>query len=152
MTKKVYRKDEIPPSDMFLDSLSGGGIGSDELTCEWCGRLHLCPDADYYNDWNVEDQGMTKEDHKKYCEEEHRTNPDGVILHYDCDGVDGRYINEILFVCTCPCNGLNRFERFIWAERSTIREYLRVRQIQEDQWEEEQKSIDVLAGKIYATT
>ena len=140
MTKE-YRKDPTPPSEIFKDSLSGYGIGSDELECEWCGRLHLCPDSSYYDN---EQEG----DHRRiYCEEEYRNNPAGIVLHYGVDGISAHSMNGILFVIECPCNGLYRYEQFIWEHRKTIENYLPLRQHQEDMWDNEQLLIDRLVGK-----
>ena len=114
MSKKEYRKDDTKPSDMFVNALSGFGIGSPDLTCGWCDRLHLCPDASYYRD---EEDGSWQE----YCDEEYAKNPDGVVLHRDCDAVSAQEINNIMFVIDCPCNGLHRYEDFI-----SIRRYISI--------------------------
>lgn len=143
--KKEYRKDEKKPSEMFLDSMAEGGIGSEELTCEWCNRLHLCPD--YEPDaWTYQPTEEEKISHREYCEEELARNPDGVVLHYDCDCITGRYLNGMLFVLTCPCNGLSRYETFIWENRSTIRNYLKDRIQQEHEWAEQELTKNKLAG------
>lgn len=123
MTKKEYRTDPKPPSDMFLDVISGtNGHGSDEMECGWCGRNHMCPDNEY-----AERNGHDREEYRLYCEEEKKKDPEGVVLHYDCDSVDGCEFNSINFVLSCPCNGLAKYEIFIWAERDIIRKYLKER-------------------------
>jgi hypothetical protein len=137
--KKTYRKDDTKPSDMFVNALSGFGIGSSDLTCGWCNRLHLCPDASCYQD---EEDGSWKE----YCYEEYTKNPDGVVLHPDYDAVSGQEINSIMFVLDCPCNGLHRYENFIWEHRDTIRNYLKVRIEQEAEWAEQELTKNKLAG------
>jgi hypothetical protein len=124
---------------MFVNSLLGYGVGSTDLTCDWCGRLHLCPDASCYQ---PEEDGNWKE----YCEEEYRDNPEGVVLHYDCDCISAHEMNNILFVIDCPCNGLVRYETFIWKHKDTISRYLDVRTEQEKRWNEEQLTINKLAG------
>jgi hypothetical protein len=141
MSKKEYRKDNKKPSDMFLNSLSSGGIGSPELTCGWCDRLHLCPTAESYT--SDEDEG---EGWKEYCEKEFKENPEGVVLHWEWDSIMGHDLNGILFVDDCPCNGLSRYETFIWAEKDTIRKYLKTRIEQEHRWAEEQLTLNKLAG------
>lgn len=135
------------PSDMFLDSLSGYGLGSDQLTCEWCNREHLCPDTDYnhYNDDECTAE-ESKARYREYCEEELKKSPDSIVLHYDCDSVSGHEMNGIFFVIGCPCNGLRRYEDFIWAHKDTIRNYLKVRIEQEHRWAEEQLTLNKLAG------
>ena len=147
MTKK-YRTDPDPPSDMFVDSIDFGS-GSPDMTCGWCDRQHFCPDNDYdppdYEHLHGDTEACRAE-FKKYCEEKHKNNPDGVILHYDCDSVSGKMLNGINFVVGCPCNGLARFEKFIWEERGTIREYLKRRVDQEYNWAQQEKTLNVLAG------
>lgn len=144
---KTYRKDHEVPSDMFIDSI-GFGTGSADMECGWCGRMHLCPGTDYdpphYDDSpSIESD---RESFAQYCIEEQKKNPDGVVLHFDCDGISGKQLNGINFVVGCPCNGLSRFEKFIWNERGTIREYLRKRINQEFEWAEQEKTRNVLAG------
>jgi len=127
------------PSEMFMEAMSGFGVGSPDLTCGWCNRLHLCPDASCYKD---EEDGSWKE----YCEEEKQRNPDNVVLHYDWDAISGHTINNILFVDDCPCNGITRYETFIWGERNIIRTYLKARIEQEYRWAEEELTLNKLAG------
>jgi len=146
MSKK-YKTDDEAPSDMFVYSIDFG-VGSADMECGWCGRLHLCPETSYgppdYADTNsIEDD---RERWKEYCRTEHAKNPEGVILHYDLDGISGKQLNGINFVVDCPCNGLTRFEKFIWNERGTIREYLRKRINQEYDWAEQEKTRNKLAG------
>jgi hypothetical protein len=141
MTNKEYKTGDKPPSDMFLDSMQEGGVGSDELTCDFCGRLHLCPDS--CDSGRDEDE---MEAFRQYCFDEKKRNPDGVILHEDYDCVIGRHLNGMTFVLNCPCNGLYRYEVFIWEHRNTIRNYLKVRIEQEHQWAEEELTLNKLSG------
>ena len=149
MTKKEYRKDDKKPSEMFVNAMQGFGVGSDQLECGWCGRMHYCPDTfndppDY--DGMDDDYDMRKKKFSEYCEEEKKNDPDGVILHYDCDSVSAGEMNGIMFVYDCPCNGLSRYETFIWENKDTIRNYLKVRIEQEHKWAEEQLTLNKLAG------
>jgi hypothetical protein len=132
---KKYKIDDIKPSEMFLNSLSGYGVGSSSLTCEYCGREHLCPDAEYES-----------EEWKEYCHTEHKGNPDGIILHYDCDSISAHQMNGTLFVIDCRCNGLGKYEQYIWDHKDTIRSYFQVRIEQEAKWAEEQLTLNKLAG------
>jgi hypothetical protein len=148
MTKKEYKSDPDKPSEMFEDSLEWG-IGSADMECGWCGRLHLCPENDYDPPDYVGlegDEEACRESFKKYCLEEHKENPEGVILHWDSDSVLGRSLNGINFVIGCPCNGLSRFEKFIWNERNAIRNYLKKRIDYEFQLAEQEKTLNKLAG------
>lgn len=129
------RDSDTKPSDMFIEAMSEFGIASNKIECGWCGRIHLCPDSDYAD-----------EDYKTYCNEEYIKNPNKVILHYNTDGILGRYMNNILFVLYCPCNGLYRYEHFIWEHRNTIQNYLKVRFEQERQWDEQQITLNKLIG------
>lgn len=139
-TKKTYRKDDTAPSQIFLDSLQHGH-GSDEMECGWCDRWHMCPDNDY-----AERDDMDREQFKQHCINEHKANPEGVVLHWDTDSVMGYNFNGINFVVSCPCNGLQRYERFIWAEKDSIREYLKRRIDQEYEWWKQQKTKNELQG------
>lgn len=120
--KKEYRSDDRIPSDLFLRIVRNevNGFGSDEMTCGWCNRHHMCPDNEYSDRDNKD-----RIDYRKYCMDEKEKNPEGVVLHYDCDSVLGYDINGITFVIECPCNGLSRYESFIWRERNLIRAYLK---------------------------
>lgn len=129
------------PSEMFLDSMQEGGVGSEELICDWCGRLHLCPD--YESEYMDEGE---QELHKAECERQYKENPDKVVLHYDADCIIGRNLNSKLFVIGCPCNGLTRYEIFIWEHRNTIRNYLSTRIRQEHEWAEQELTRNKLAG------
>ena len=138
---KNSRDTDTKPSEMFLDALSGFGIGSDHLECGWCARMHYCPDSDC--NWDDSDGGISW---KSYCEQEYNSRPNEVVLHYDCDAISAHEMNGIMFVLECPCNGLYRFENFIWGHKETIRNYLKVRIEQEARWAEEELTLNKLAG------
>ncbi len=142
MTKKrEYRKDDKAPSAMFMRALSGFGVGSPDLTCGWCDRLHLCPTSQSYQ--QDEDGGKGWEED---CVEQHKENPDGVVLHWEWDSISGHELNGILFVEDCPCNGLTRYETFIWAEKDIIRRYLKDRIQHEFDLAQQQLTINKLMG------
>lgn len=146
MTEK-YKTDTDKPSKMFEDSI-GYGVGSYDMDCGWCGRRHYCPDTNLDPpDYDGTENSDEDRNHwKEYCEEEYKKDPEGVILHWDYDSVIGRSLNGINFVIGCPCNGLSRFEKFIWNERNTIRNYLVKRVDQEFEWAEQEKTKNKLAG------
>ncbi len=137
---KKYRSDPKPPSDMFIDSLQNGH-GSPDMECGWCGRMHLCPTSESYT--NDDDEGKGWEED---CVRQHKENPEGVILHWDSDSVMGYMFNSINFVACCPCNGLSRYETFIWAERASIRNYLRDKIALEYSLAQQEKTLNELAG------
>lgn len=116
MTEKYRIANPDPPSDMFIDSIENGG-GSHEVNCGFCGRDHYAYDSDYIDEDNQKDRHA-------FLDEEVKKNPEGVILHYDCDYVSYKELNGITFVALCPCNGLRMYENFIWADRNSIRRFL----------------------------
>jgi len=141
MSKKNPRDSDKKPSEMFMRAVSGFGVGSPDLTCGWCGRLHLCPTSKSYT--QDEDEGVGwRED----CERQYKEDPDNVVLHWEWDAISGHELNGILFVDDCPCNGITRYETFIWKERETIRRYLKARIEQEYQWAQEELTLNKLAG------
>lgn len=147
MKGKNPRDSDTKPSDMFINALSGYGVGSDNLECGWCGRTHLCPDTDYnhYDDDECSaEESMFR--YRQYCEEEFKKYPDKIVLHYDVDCISAQEMNGIMFVLDCPCNGLYRYENFIWEQKDTIRKYLKVRIEQEYEWAEQQLTLNKLAG------
>ena len=139
--KKEYRKDDKAPSEMFVNALSGYGCGSPDMECGWCGRLHLCPNSESYKGDDDEGLGWRTD-----CEQQHKDNPEGVILHQDWDCVSAHEMNGIMFVIDCPCNGLFRYETFIWEHKNTIRNYLKVRIEHEYQLAQQQLTLNKLAG------
>lgn len=143
-TKKKYRIDDKAPSELFLDSVaSSGGHGSYEMECGFCGREHLCPDVDW---GGYESDLADAKNWKEHAEARHAENPEGVVLHYEYDAVSGRIVNNINFVLHCPCNGLARYETFIWEHRDIIRHFLKARIDKEVEFAEQEKSLNVLAG------
>lgn len=141
--KKIYRKDDKVPSEIFTKAMyHSPGVGSDEMTCGFCDRLHLCVDAQHHTQGD-DDDGLSWQE---YCKECFDKDPDGTILHYDIDAVSGRDLNGINFVLECPCNGLSRYETFIWADRDVIRNYLKTRIDQEYEWAAQEKTKNKLAN------
>jgi hypothetical protein len=132
---------------MFENSL-GNGYGFYDVECGWCGRRHYCPetDSDPPNYDGTENSDEDRQRWKEYCEAEYKKDPKGVILHWDYDSVLSRELNGIQFVIGCPCNGLSRFEKFVWNERNAIRTYLTKRIDQEHDWAQQEKTKNTLAG------
>jgi len=137
MTKK-YSVNKKMPSRMFLKSIVGGGNTS--ITCN-CGRTHYAPQAfDYSNDTDNYEIALAE------CLLEHDKDPDGVIINYEDDFVYYKELGGQQFVEDCPCNGLRRYEDFIWGNRNSIREYYKVRVEQEACWAEQEVVLNKLAG------
>jgi len=133
------------PTELFLDACREAepGHGSYQMDCNWCGREHLCVNVDWgWSECDEEDEKNWAE----HCEFRYKESPDKVILHYDSDAVSGRIINGINFVLCCPCNGLSKYEEFIWYHRDVIRTYLKKRIDQETEFANQQKTMNKLAG------
>lgn len=133
-----YPTSEKKPSNMFLDSLSGGGTSS--IICS-CGRMHYATNDSY--DCDEEDDSQSMLD----CAlEEQKKDPDGVIINFKDDFVHTKEIDNKIFVVDCPCNGLRRYEEWMWNNRNTFREYFVKRVNQEAIWAEQEKVKNKLAG------
>ena len=133
-----YATNEKRPSRMFLNSITGGG--STEVTCN-CGRRHYATKGFDYCD--------SQEDYEialKTCLEEQKNDPDGVVIDYDDDCVYYKELGGQAFVVHCPCNGLRRYEDFIWGNRNSMREYYKFRVENEAKWSEAELIKNRLAG------
>lgn len=72
-------------------------------------------------------------------------------LEFEEDDYNGFYyieLNGLFFVKDCPgCEErLGKYERFIWDNRDTIRQYLKIRIEQEKAWADHEHLQNVLAG------
>lgn len=139
--KKYIIRDDNKPSEMFLDSFLCGH-GTYEMTCEFCGTLHLCPDTTYCVD--------DREEFLNYCLEEYKRKPEKTVLHYDVDGVVGYDFAGKTYVSDCECKEVARYEKFIWENRDFIRRYYRIRVESELEWAKQEKTLNILAGIIDA--
>lgn len=143
MTKK-YSVSDKTPSEIFVDSLPGGG--SHYMTCGYCGRDHYCPDSSsIYRGDDEDDKG----DYEYYLQEAlwaQKEDPDGVIIHYDEDFVAAKDLAGITFVLECPCNGLAKYEDFVWNNRNVIRRYLQDRIEHEYELAEAERTFNKLAN------
>lgn len=130
------------PSEIFLNSIRCSH-GSYDMECGWCGREHLCPDVNWgHGYYDMQDEKSWKE----HAEARHAENPEKVVLHYEYDSVSGAIVNGINFVLICQCNGLAKYEKFIWEHRNLIRDYLKDRIDTETRLAEEEKTLNKLAG------
>ena len=145
MSKKYSTYDK-EPSELFVDSLRGGG--SHYMVCGFCGRTHYCPESSniYHNDEDKEDEENAYKNYLSEALEEQKKDPDGVVIHYGVDTVIAKDLNGMTFVLECPCNGLTKYETFIWAERDSIRRFLQARIEQEAQWVREEIVKNKLMG------
>lgn len=131
---------DTEPSEFFLRALMGGG--NNEVECN-CGHLHLCPDNSYYDD--DEEAHASWQD---YCESEKSKNPDKTTLHYGYDAVTYKELEGRQFVTVCECNGLKRYEDWIWANRNIIRHYLEDRVEYELSIAEQEKTLNLLLRNV----
>lgn len=132
-----YEINDKSPSDAFLDALPGGG--GYEVQCQ-CGRDHFCPDSDAFE---------TDEDRASFLNMallDKKTDPTGVEIHYDYDAIEYKLIEGKVYVISCPCNGLYKYENWIWTNRDIIRRYLLGRCQQELEWAEQEVVKNKLAG------
>lgn len=134
----AYARTDVKPSEWFIDALPGGGGSS--VYCN-CGRQHYAPenllDSDDENDY----AHMLAD-----ALEEKQKDPDGVIIHTETEFVYAKDIDNKTFVVDCPCNGLRKYEDWIWNHKDLIRDYLKDRVEQEYRWAEEQLTLNKLAG------
>ena len=135
-----YSISENKPSEMFVSALKGGGASS--VYCN-CGRTHYAPSNLYDSDDEDDYTNMLND-----ALAEQKKNPDGVIINYEDDFVYAKDIDGRTFVVDCPCNGLTKYETWIWSNRDSIREYLKVRVAQEALWAEQEVVKNKLAGII----
>jgi hypothetical protein len=126
------------PSEMFIDALEGGGASS--VYCN-CGRQHYAPENLLGSDDETDYPNMLAD-----VTAEKEKNPDGVIIHEDTSFVYAKDIDNTTYVVECPCNGLTKYEEFIWKNKDSIRRYLKTRIEQEYRWAEEQLTLNKLAG------
>ena len=118
-------------SEMFFDaqSCAYGGVWTE---CR-CGISHYAADSRYLYEYDSEaipDESDTVKHHHG-CDSVGHFEFIGQNFVYDCDG------------CS---EYLRRYEDFIWAERDTIRNYLRIRIDQEKKWADQEHLKNILAG------
>jgi hypothetical protein len=123
-TEKRRHYDGPPPSQEFTSALQSGG--GTQVTCSWCDREHYAIDNnsmtgrwddlqegdEVFDGGRIEVMQLAKED------------PDGYVLHYDCDAVYYSEMDSQVFPDECPCNGLRKYENFFWANRQVFKKYM----------------------------
>lgn len=127
--------DDDTASEMFYDAQERayGGVYTE---CR-CGIQHYAADSRYlyeYDGSEIPDE--TSEGHHP------------VKHHHDCDSVGHFEFNGQNFVHGCDgCSKyLRKYEDFIWQERDTIRNYLKIRIDQEKKWADQEHLKNILAG------
>lgn len=122
-------------SEMFYDAQERayGGVYTE---CR-CGITHYAADSRYLYEYDGEE-----------IPDETDEGDFPVKHHHDCDSVGHFEFLGQNFVYGCDgCSKyLRRYEDFIWAERDTIRNYLKIRIEQEKNWAEQEHLKNILAG------
>lgn len=111
-------------SDAFRNSLEGGGGVT--VTCSYCDREHVAIDSRDIDDGFITQTCDRVEDIMKKAKED----PDGWVLEREVDTIHYSVIDGMVFPDDCPCNGLARYERFIWNHRDRWFSYYAVRKLQ----------------------
>ena len=118
-------------SEMFYNAQERA-YGGVYTTCR-CGIDHYAVESRYLSEW---------EDHQVPPES------DTVKHHGDCDSVGHfDFIGQnFVYGCKTCSEYLRRYEDFIWAERDTIRNYLKIRIEQEKKWADQEHLRNLIAG------
>jgi len=111
-SKQVLIHDLKEPSEAFEEAFSNHH-GTTSATCELCGRTVFTADLEHSGD----------DEHWEECMAGLQNEPDKyVFVNYNAVLLGS--INSKQVVIGCPCNGLRRYEDFIWQERRGISEYM----------------------------
>ena len=97
-------------SELFMDAFCNN-LGSPCVSCEFCGRVHFTHEDDDY----VGLCAKSAAEPEKYIEDQEN------------DSIAWGYLEGKQYVWRCPCDSGHRFERFIWAHREGIVEYIKAR-------------------------
>lgn len=104
-----------PVSELFENCVRSAG--SIVITCQLCGRTHF----------GTEDAGTFEEGEHEALVAKAKKSPDKYVQDHSGDMISWGYIDGQQAVIGCPCNGLARYEAFIWQNRRAIIEYLKRR-------------------------
>lgn len=109
----ILKHTDQAPSDRFTELVHSGG--TPVADCDLCGRTHYTGSGQYMEEGELDKlRAATAADPEHYVE----TSDDSVSIGQ----IDGRQS-----VWGCPCNGLTRYESFIWHHRHLIVDYLEAR-------------------------
>jgi len=104
--------DPKPPSELFERVIINAG--SLVIDCELCGRTHFA----------TMESGIYGEGELEELLEKAKNNPEKYIQDPSYDMISWGTIDGKQAVIGCPCNGLRKYEDFIWHNRTVILEYL----------------------------
>lgn len=122
MSKKTYTG--FQGTEAFRNSLEGGG--GVVVTCSYCDREHVAIDSR-----DIQDGFITQ-----ICEtvakirSDAMAAPDDWVLVEDVDTIHYVYLDGMVFPDDCPCNGLARYEKFVWEHRDRWFSYYAIRKLQ----------------------
>lgn len=129
--------DDKKTSEMFYDAQTRG-YGGVYVECR-CGIQHYAMESRYLYQYEEDEFNIPPETDEGDFKVKH---------HYDCDSVG--YFDFVgqtfVYGCESCSENLRRYEDFIWAERDTIRNYLKIRIDQEKKWADQEHLKNVLAG------
>lgn len=123
-------------SEMFYDA-QANGYGGVYVECR-CGIQHFAVESRYIHEYDEDTLIPPESDDEKFP----------VKHHYGCDSV-GHFTfigQEFVYGCDSCSKYLRKYEDFIWAERDTIRNYLKIRIDQEKMWADQENIKNILAG------
>jgi hypothetical protein len=134
MSAKNTKDRPTPASDAFKDAVSSGGSCT-VAECDFCGRVHFTSaegGGDYGEGELAELQAQAAREPDKYIEE-------GLYNTIATGDMAGHHV-----VIECPCNGLSRYEDFIWSHRELIMDYLTKRA--KEEYDEAKELWDMIQG------
>ena len=128
--------DDDKTSEMFWDA-QDRAYGAVYVECR-CGVQHYAVESRYLHDW----------DHDIIIPNETSEGEFPVKYHYDCDSVAHfEFVGQtVVYGCDGCSKYLRKYEDFIWQERETIRNYLKIRIDQEKKWADQENLKNILAG------
>lgn len=123
---------KVPPSEIMEGAITMAG--SIAITCELCDRTHFASGEPAFFDKGelAELRAKAEKEPEKYLE-------DAGSDSLSWGRIDGKQA-----VIGCPCNGLRRYEDFIWQNRHVIAKYLAARA--KDQLAQAQHDSDLALG------
>lgn len=125
------KNDSNPPSDLFADLVCDAGTPS--TYCNLCGRYHFATGPQSCEDERELERLLRLADEK----------PNAYVAS-EYDSISCGQIAGMTAVYDCPCNGLRKYEDFIWENRELIIKYIRKRTAAEMKAAE--KTADLLTG------
>lgn len=99
----------------FLSVLDGGGGVS--IDCSFCERTHYAVDSNDFEEGEYD----------RY-EELRAKNPEGYIPVHG-SSVHYRILDGMCYPDECPCNGITKYERFMWNHRQIWANYLMMKKL-----------------------